>query len=206
MAIFFLSGPAQAAAGLYFQPDTASIPSGSETVLNLMIDTGGKKAVSADAKINFPQAKIQIKSVSPGSFFGSVSKLIDNQSGDLTINGYFQGSPASTGVAGVGTVAAITVKTLSPGAAPIDFSCSPGETTDTNIVDSAGKDIIDCGQTIGAKLTISAASSDQVMTPTPTPNKLPQAGSAGPTLGLAVIGLTVIMIGLTMILRPARVL
>lgn len=199
---FFISAKTIFAAAkprLYLDPATDDVESGSQFTLKLSIDAGTKSAVAADAKISFPKAKLEVVSVKVGTYFDSISKIIGNQTGNLEIHAYSktQGETKT----GAGDLAVITFKSLSPGSAVIDMACTDGSTTDSNIADAAGNDIIDCSQTNGSEISISQAGTEaaNAATPTPTPSKLPKAGNMNPSLMLLAIGSLSLILGFSVL-------
>jgi hypothetical protein len=180
---------------LYLDPATDNVESGSQFTLKLSIDAGTQSAVAADAKISFPKAKLEVVSVKVGTYFDSISKIIGNQTGNLEIHAYSktQGETKT----GAGDLAIITFKSLSPGSAVIDMACADGSTTDSNIADVSGNDMIDCSQTAGSEISISQAGAEAAgaATPTPTPSKLPKAGNINPSLTLLTIGSLSLILG-----------
>lgn len=180
---------------LSLDPATVDIESGDQFTLKLLIDTGTLPVVAADAKVSFPKAKLEVVSVKVGTYFDSITKIIGNQTGNLEIHAYgkVQGSTQT----GAGDLAVITFKSLSPGTAVVDLICTDGITTDSNIADTAGNDIIDCSQTAGSEIAISQTGIEAktALTPTPTPAKLPKAGNMAPSLMLLAIGSFSLILG-----------
>lgn len=181
---------AQASPRLYLDPATATVAAGSTVNLELKIDTADQEVAAADAKISFPPATIGIVSVTAGEFFPKLSKVINSTTGLIDIHSYFDSTnPASD--SGIGTVAIIAVKGTAAGAATLTLDCTSGSTTDSNIADPQGRDIINCAQSSGAEITVtpSGQGGGSILTPTPTPSTLPQAGGITPTIGLLAMGI-----------------
>lgn len=180
---------------LSLDPATEDVESGSQFTLQLLIDAGTQPVVAADAKVSFPKAKLEVVSVKVGTYFDSMTKIIGNQTGNLEIHAYgkVQGSTQT----GAGDLAVITFRSLSPGTAIVDLVCTDGVTTDSNIADVAGGDIVDCSQTAGSEISISQAGAEAAgaATPTPTPSKLPKAGNMNPSLILLAIGSLSLILG-----------
>lgn len=180
---------------LSLDPATEDIESGDQFTLKLLIDAGTQSVVAADAKVSFPKGKLEVVSVKVGTYFDSMTKIIGNQTGNLEIHAYgkVQGSTQT----GAGDLAVITFKSLSPGTAIVDLICTDGVTTDSNMADTAGNDIIDCSQTDGSEITISQTGTQaaSAATPTPTPSKLPKAGNMTPSLMLLAIGSFSLILG-----------
>lgn len=181
---------------LYLDPATASVNSGSTVTLELKIDTAGQEAAAADAKITFPPATIGVVNVTTGEFFPKLSKVINSTAGLVDLHAYFDSGDV-TSKSGIGTVAIITIKGTAGGGAEIALSCVAGSTTDSNIANPQGQDIISCPQSSGAEITVkpSGQGGGSILTPTPTPSTLPQAGGITPTIGLLTIGIAILTIG-----------
>ena len=178
---------------LYLDPATDNVESGAQLTVKLLIDSGTKLTVAADAKISFPKAKLEVVSVRNGTYFDSVSKIIGNQTGNLEIHVYNQVQGVTR--TGQGELVEIIFKSLSPGSAVIDLVCNDGSTIDSNIADVSGNDIIDCTQTSGSEISIVQAGVEGVAIPTPTPAKLPQAGNMSPSIILLAIGSLMLILG-----------
>lgn len=181
---------AQASPRLYLDPATATVAAGSTVNLEVKIDTADQEVAAADAKISFPPATIGIVSVTAGEFFPKLSKVINSTTGLIDLHAYFD-STDITSKSGAGTVAVITVKGAAGGGAEIALSCVAGSTTDSNIANPQGQDIISCPQSSDAEITVtpSGQGGGSILTPTPTPSTLPQAGSITPTIGLLTMGI-----------------
>lgn len=184
---------------LYLDPAADSVESGSQLTLNLSIDAGAKSVVAADAKISFPKAKLEVVSVKVGTYFDSISKIIGNQTGNLEIHAYSKAQGETK--TGAGVLAVITFKSLSPGSAIIDLICVDGSTTDSNIADASGNDIIDCSQTAGSEIVVVQAGAEAAVaaTPTPKPTSLPKAGNMTPSLMLMAVGSLSLIIGFSVL-------
>ena len=149
--------------------------------------------VAADAKISFPKAKLEVVTVKAGTYFDSVSKIIGNQTGNLEIHAYNKISGETK--TGLGELATITFKSLSPGSAIIDLVCNDSSTTDSNIADVSGNDIIDCTQTSGSEILIAQTGVVGAATPTPTPAELPVAGNINLSIMLLAFGSLALILG-----------
>lgn len=194
--ILVFPAAASAAPRLYLDPATATVVAGAQTTLNLMIDTSNQKAAGADATLTFPKATIQAVTITPGSFFGIVNNTISNQTGSAGIHGYFATGSQTESKSGIGVVATIALKGVAPGTAAISIPCTSGLTTDANIADEAGRDIIVCSGVLGTEISVIAAGGDaSAATPTPTPSVLPDAGGITQTIGLFGFGLLLIISG-----------
>lgn len=206
LTLFFLTIPVKAFAAsprLYLDPATATVNSGSTVELELKIDTAGQEAAAADAKITFPPATVGVSTVTAGTFFPKLSKVINSTTGLIDLHAYFDSGDV-TSKSGAGAVAIITVKGTAAGSAEIALSCTAGSTTDNNIANPQGQDIINCAQSSGAEITVKSAAStggSTILTPTPTPSTLPQAGGVFPTFTLAAAGVIFLASGLLLTLK-----
>jgi len=182
---------------LYLDPATATVAAGDTVTLELKIDTAGQEAAAADAKITFPPATVGFSAITAGEFFPKLSKVINSTTGLIDLHAYFDSGDV-TSKSGAGIIAVLTVKGTAVGSAELTLSCTSGSTTDSNIANPQGQDIISCSQSSGAEITVKSASSAAgaaILTPTPTPSTLPQAGFTTPTFGLLIIGMIILTTG-----------
>lgn len=189
LIMFLFPAMAFAAPRLYLDPATASVASGSTATVNLTIDTSGQTATAADAKITFPKALLESSVITTGTFFDSISKVVNNLTGTIEIHGYFSSASTTQSKSGQGVVAILTFKGLAPGSASLALPCTVSTTTDANIADETGKDVIDCTLVTGGEITVTQATGGVSLTPTPTPSKLPVAGVETPTVALLAGGI-----------------
>lgn len=189
-----LWSPAQAWAAprLYFDPATAATVAGVQSSLSLTIDTSGQNASGVDAKLVFPKALLQVVSITPGTFFTTVNNSINNQTGTAEIHGYFPSNSQVKSKSGRGVVATIAIKGLAPGRATISLLCTSGSTSDTNIINESGQDIISCAGVSEAEVTTTSAS-------VPTPSVLLKAGGIVPTVATLSIGSFFLLFGLGLV-------
>lgn len=181
---------------VYLEPATQSIASGSQASVNLMIDTATQQAVSSDVRLTFPVTVLQSVSVTAGTFFPTVTNRVNGQTGTIDVTAYGSGA----GKTGTGTLATLVFRGVAPGTGELTIVCTPGTTTDTNIVTPVGQDVVDCSDVAGASITIGSTGAGTIMTPTPTPTGLPDAGNLTPTLGVFALGVAAISAGLVMVL------
>lgn len=112
--------------------------------LNVNINTAGNLTDGADALINFDPTKIQITSITNGTFFSSYpTSTFDNSLGKVTISGL---TNAGIPVSGSGTLATLNMQfkvNASSGGTNVTFNFTPGSTTDSNLSQSGtGLDIL----------------------------------------------------------------
>lgn len=180
---------------VYLEPAAQSVTSGSQAPVNLMIDTALEQAVSADVRMTFPVTILQSVSVTAGTFFPTVTNHVNGQTGMIDVTAYGSGA----GNAGAGTIAILIFRGVAPGTADLAIVCTPGTTTDTNIVTSIGQDVVDCNAVTNASITVGSSGVTGLVTPTPTPTGLPDAGGIVPTIGLFALGIAIVSAGLFMV-------
>ena len=200
---FFFPSSVFAAPRLYLDPATATVSAGLTTSLDLTIDTSGQSVTAADAKITFPKALLESSTITTGAFFDSISKVVNAAAGTVEIHGYFSSASSTQSQTGTGIIATLTFKGLAPGRATLAIPCAAGSTTDANIADATGKDLIDCAGTAGSEITIAQATGGSSLTPTPTPSSLPVAGVETPTIVLFAAGMMIFAAGFFLIRREA---
>ncbi len=148
-----VAGQTLAAPRLYFDPASVSVAKGSDASINLQIDVENKSAFGADATITFPSNDFTIKSVTNGGFFSDFS--FAQSTGKLEIHGYF--SALYNSKSGSGTFAVITLNSnKDTGTGVMNFTCSQG-TSDTEILDSNGQNILTCSSLNQENLTYTLA-------------------------------------------------
>lgn len=142
-----------AAPRLYLDPSSTTVAKDSEFEINLNIDVEGNSAFGADAILTYPGGDIGFKSLTGGGFFPSVSYAND-VSGRLEIHAFFPNLYESK--SGSGTMATIkfTAKKES-GTGNISFVCTGGG-ADSQILNTAGENILSCGVLNQSNLTYSA--------------------------------------------------
>lgn len=180
---------------VYLEPAVQSVASGSQASVNLMIDTALEQAVSADVRMTFPVTILQSVSVTAGTFFPTVTNRVNGQTGTIDVTAYGSGA----GNAGAGILATLVFRGVAPGTADLTVVCTPGTTTDTNMVTSIGQDVVDCSVVTGASIIVGSSGVTGLVTPTPTPTGLPDAGGIVPTIGLFALGIAIVSAGLFMV-------
>lgn len=180
---------------VYLEPAAQSVSSGSQASVNIMIDTATQQAVSADVRMTFPVTILQSVSVTAGTFFPTVTNRVNGQTGTMDVTAYGSG----IGNTGIGMIATLVFRGIAPGTADLTVICTPGTTTDTNIVTSIGQDVVDCNAVTGASITVGSSGVDTLVTPTPTPTGLPDAGGITPTIGVFALGIVIVTVGVFMV-------
>lgn len=198
----FLAQPVMAAGpNLYFTPSTESHTNGSTFSVIIGVNSGTEKSQAVDAWVTFDSSKLEVESIETASspaFVFSLGKNIYNSSGkfDITLASTDMSTYNATVISG--DLVKVTFKALSTGTAGVNFVCTSGSTTDSNIFNTSSSDVINCASNISGSYTItdssssSSSSSSTTSTPTPTSSStLPKTGSVGTTVGLmffAVVG------------------
>lgn len=195
LLVFAFPGFVLAQSRVYLEPAVQSVSSGSPASVNLMIDTATQQAVSADVRMTFPVTVLQSVSVTAGTFFPTVTNRVNGQTGTIDVTAYGSG----VGNAGVGTLATLVFRGIAPGTGELAIICTADTTTDTNIVTSIGQDVVDCDEVAGASITVGSSGVGTLVTPTPTPTALPDAGNLTPTIGAFALGLAAVIVGLFMV-------
>jgi LPXTG-motif cell wall-anchored protein len=145
-----------------------------------------------------------------GTYDSSKLDLTIEKASDLVFNGNCSGITASAGKFGFscysndsltdttvkGNLVVMTFKAKATGTAVVNFNCTDGSTTDSNIVKSAtSTDVITCSSNDKGSYVIGSSSGETTSTPTNTPApqttstaELPKTGGAGSTVGLVIFG------------------
>ncbi len=151
-----LAGSVAAAPRLFFDPSSANVAKGTDLPINLQINVESQSAFGADATITFPANDFAIKSVTNGGFFSDFSYALSD--GKLEIHGFFSALYGSK--SGSGTLAVITLNSnKDSGSGNLAFTCSAGS-TDTEIIDSNGQNILACSSLNQEHLTYIASPND----------------------------------------------
>jgi hypothetical protein len=198
-SLLFFAAPAKAfAAHFELSPQNLTINDDTEFNVNLYLNTGGKLINAIDALLNFPQSLLEVKEISFSSRFPTNIKSFDNSTGKIEIHSaaFSVGDISSSN----GTVATVKFKSKAEGTASVYFTCNPGQTTDSNILESGtSNDIIDCGANKGGEYKIEEEA-EPTATPTPTPSdcKAPieptsLTGKPGPDAGQVTLTWTKIL-------------
>lgn len=154
-----------AAPRLYFDPSSVTVNKNSEFEITLGIDVESQSSFGADATINFSSNDLELKSVSAGAFFPDFT--YGQGSGIIEIHGYFSNLYDSK--SGSGTLAKIKfLAKKDGGVGTISFTCS-GADNDTQILDSNGNNILNCGSLNQTSLTFQGSSGTGGTEATPTP-------------------------------------
>ncbi len=150
-------------------PVTIQIVSGNHT------DGSPNLVLSADVGLAFDASKLEIVSVTPGSFFTNateVQKQIDNAGGKLFYSLYTPNKASAKG--GSGVLFTVNFKGKAAGTARLEFD--KDDTVISGVVDNAT--IVDPSKLLSASYTITAAGGGATSTPTKTPTATIRPGSS----------------------------
>jgi len=198
------------AAALKFDKTTINTTAGQTFDLQVRVDAGTEQITSVDAYILFPNNLLQPQTVSPGTFFPTVTNNI--QATKVYIAGLVD-DPA-TSKSGVGTVATITFKALADGTATISYDCREGATDSSKVIknDINATNIIVCSQNDTSTVTIGTGGGSTIA-PTATPqgggttgggttgggstlpSQLPQTGAFDTIVKVTLPGLALLIVG-----------
>ncbi len=205
---FFLKAGSPALATnphFFLEPDSGSYNTAFKVAVK--IDSGGKAVGGADILIEFPANLLKIEKIdSTNSSFPFVYPLIKNEQGQLRISAGFPIEQAEKSFTGDnGLIANINFFPLGKGNAQINFVCSPGQTTESNILEKASiQDVIVCNSNVNGSYMISSEeptqptsnpiSSLEKTTLTSTPiststSTVPISGSIKQTISLLGLGI-----------------
>lgn len=165
LAYAFPSAHAYATPSVLFDPTSATVTQNATFQVTVKVNVDSNNVLSSDAIINFAGADLTVQSVTGGSFFPSFSSSID-ANGKVELHGYETAGNSS--ITGNGTLATIVFKgTKSSGSSALSFACTGG-TTDTNILSSAGQNILSCSQLNTVSVSYAGSDVSPTLTPTPT--------------------------------------
>jgi hypothetical protein len=195
--LFSLISPKPAYAASFTLDPSARTAAPSETFsVDIKIDTEGENATSADVLLNFNSAILSISSITPGSFFPQNFKT--SSASQVYVGGAVQN--ATENRTGAGILATINFSAVGSGVSTLEFDCTPGKTSDSNITkdDKNATDILDCTSLTNGSYTISGNLTGTQATP--TPKTLPRAGNARNTIIFVGIGVILTIIGIMVML------
>ena len=186
------------AASLSLSPSFGTHETGDTFTVDLKVDTGGEGAMTVDSVIKFDSTRLEVSSVSAGSFMTDMQKSLDNGTGSLTIYN-FSSQPLTSAVGG-GVLASIVFKAKAAGTASVTFVCEAGAATDSSVWNVAAEDILTCGSIGSGSYTISgvaaadavddeAEPTTSVAAATATPSELPETGNEWVVVGALFLGI-----------------
>ena len=173
-------------------PDT--LPKVGETFnIDINLNTDEANIKSADAVLTFDPVKLAVVTLTPGAIFDSYPTKNFDTLGNIKLSGAMTSTTAS--FSGIGKFGTITFKGVSSGTTTISFSCTPGETTESNVRQIyTNTDIIDCGKLSPSALSIAAAVGAPTTTPIATATP-PPTGNTNPTFLFFTLSLGLLTLG-----------
>lgn len=188
---------------LSLSPSSGSYSVNDTFNVTVNIDSGSEIVGGADGVGTYDSAKLELVSATKSS------SMVFNETdggGNCSINTATAGkfsftcysNDALTDKAVNGSLVVLNFKAKATGTATVNFTCTSGSTTDSNIVKtSTSGDVIVCGENVNGSYTIGEASgessSTSTNTPVPTSSTLPKTGSVGVTFGLVAFGLVSVL-------------
>lgn len=216
----FPAGVFAQAATLSLDPPTGTFNLGCSFSLKVNLDTGGAQTDGTDAILLYDSSRITANSITNGTIYPDYpGNNIDAQNGKITISGLASVTTAFSGVGALATVN-FTVNSSAPtGATQVKFDFDPinkAKTTDSNVVQRATvvdvlNSVVDGNYTIGGgacgttPISTTAPSFSKppgqgTVTIPATPSSefktLPPAGSQELTFTLAIVGLSLTVLGI----------
>ena len=209
-----------AAPRLTLTPVTGSYTNGSEFKVSIGVNSDGEKSSAVDVWASFDKAKLEVVSIDKATnppFDFDMTPKINNTAGTFEFSCASKNMNAFEDTVITGELAVVTFKAKATGTAALNFTCSSGSTTDSNIFNSDINDVISCSANSVGSYTITTGSSSTTVTPTtvttvtptatPTPTgttttssssttltptsattSLPQTGAVASTVGLIIFG------------------
>jgi hypothetical protein len=190
-----------ASANLYISPSSQTIGVNCTTTVDVMLDTGGQETTGVDVIINFDSSKLTATNVAKGSLYSSYETTDFSIPGKVVIQARALANETFMTTAGSGQkLATITFSSKAVGSVSLTFKyLGQGDTTDTNVINTSGADILGSSvptSTInvqdgascpgGSSPTATPTSSSS--NPAPTTYSAPVSGSASQTLVLISLG------------------
>jgi hypothetical protein len=163
--------------------------------VTVTVDSGSEIVGGVDGVGTYDSSKLELVSVTKASDMvfqssdgGGSCSVSTATAGKFSFTCYSENS-LSDKVAN-GNLVVLNFRAKATGTAAVNFTCTNGSTTDSNIVKtSTSGDVIVCGENTNGSYVIGESSSESSATNTPTTaSSLPKTGSVGMTLGLVVFG------------------
>jgi len=204
--IFFLSAicivpflKSVSAATLQFDPTAVNTQVDQTFEVKVNVDAGSEEITSVDAYVIYDNNVVEVQSVNDGTFFLTVAK--DTSSAGKAYIAGMVDDPA-TAKTDSGTIATLVFKAKTNGSTTLNFDCTAGSTTDSNITkkDLNASDIIQCDGNGRSVITVGTGESSSGTTqPTPTltssTSKLPKTGIFDNVLKYSIPGAILLLIG-----------
>jgi LPXTG-motif cell wall-anchored protein len=196
--LYTKSASAVSAASLQFDKATYSAAVGSTITVGVLINPGTDPVSSSDVHITYDAAVIQPISVTPGTYFPSVTNTI--ASGNVSIYGTV--NDAASSKTGNGTIATVTFNVLSSGTTTLKYFCDTSSAVTSSVIkyepsNINAPNVIVCSQNGTATVTGGSGSSggsNPLATPTP-PTSLPSTGTVENLSLFSIIGAALLVAG-----------
>ena len=158
-----------------FVPNSVTGNLANNIEVKVDVDSGKYKLVGADLFLKYDPTKLKVEQVKGGNFFEFTTSDI-SVAGSAYIVGVVTNLDQMK--TGRGTLAMLVIKPLALGNTTMTVACSPGTTSDSNIVDGNAADVIDCSLnesvnvaiTSGIGVTPAVTVIPSTTTPAPTSN------------------------------------
>lgn len=161
--------------------------------VDITLDTDGANVKNSDAVLTFDPTRITVVSLTPGRLFDNYPIKSFETPGNIKLSGAMTVATAS--YSGIGKFGGITFKGATAGTTTVSVSCTPGVSTDSNVIQIlTNVDIIDCTKLVPISFTIAKAIGAPTPEATPTP---PPASDLTPTFFLTLAGLGLVTLGST---------
>jgi hypothetical protein len=160
-------------ANVFFSPSSTSVENNCYPSLDIMLDTGGQETTGVDVIIYYDQTKLAVHTLSQGALYSTYETIEDVPSqGKIVIQARALVDETFYTVAGEGEkFATITFYSTAYGTANVAFKYDgQGVTTDTNVTDLNGNDILGTSVSDASVIVSSGAScpgATSTITPTP---------------------------------------
>lgn len=209
--MFLLSSPLAVVATPHFtlNPSSGTQTVGQNFTVTMGIDSDTEKVVGVDLKASFDSSKLEVVSIDKATNIPDTGYLFSYTSGQAIIHndtGVFEVTltPLNQSVL-VGPIAkhdllVVTFKPKAAGTATFNYTCTAGSVVETNIISSAGTDVVDCTTNQSGSYTINAgsggdsgsvaATATPTLTPTTDTTSLPKTGGIANTVALIVLGIS----------------
>ena len=193
------------AVGYYgLSPTTGDYTVGQDFSVTVDVNSDGEGVTGLDVFGTFDSTKLEMVSIEKvttagiwnlfeSDFVSQQGMSFSNTAGTFSMTAV-SASNTPVGAAGLsGAFMVFNFKAKAVGTASLNFSCTAGDITETNIINIDAMDIVDCASNKSGSYTIAAGTTNPDSTPTPvlaesTASELPQTGSLVQTLGVIVFG------------------
>ncbi len=197
---------AVAAPRFTLSPTSGNYTVGNNFSVTLGVSSDSEKVVAMDVVAGFDASKLEVVSIDKASnpafqfAYDSNTAIIHNSSGKFEITLAPNSTSVYDGQVANGALLVVNFRAKAAGTASFTITCQSGSVTESNIINQASSDVVDCASNQSGSYTISASSSnttsDPSSTPTPTvratstsTSELPRTGGAGSTVLLMLVGM-----------------